>query len=252
MSFAEAIPIVLLLFGLEIVLSIDNVIVITILVSHLPEKSRKRLRTIGLMLALVLRLVILAFVSALTSLTNPLLFGLSIRDMIFLLGGIFLIWKAVEEIYNTVEHKEHGPDYSKFSGATYMKIVGQIIFLDFIFSFDSVITAVGMTNDMGTWLTQFLVMAFAVIMSYTVILLYANPVGEYIIARPNLKILALVFLVAIGVSILVDGFHGHIPKQYLYLAMGFSLLVQMVQMRYDYKKRLLEKAPASPQEKNKA
>jgi predicted tellurium resistance membrane protein TerC len=118
-----------------------------------------------------------------------------------------------------------------------MKIVAQIIFLDFIFSFDSVITAVGMTNSMGSLTTQFVVMAVAVVLSYTVILFYANPVGEYIIARPSLKILALAFLVTIGVSIFLDGLNHHVPKQYLYLPMGFALLVQLLQMRYEHKKK---------------
>ncbi len=229
----EALPVILLLFGLEIVLSVDNVIVITILVSHLPENIRNKVRIQGLLFALVCRILVLAFIVSLAKLRDPIISIFSVRDFIMLAGGLFLLWKAVEEIRNTVEHKDHQPDYSNYSGVAISKIIGQVVFLDFIFSFDSVVTAIGLSDN-------FWVIAVAVIMSYLVILFYANPVGEFILACPSLKILALAFLVTIGVTIFLEGIHQHIPKQYIYLPMGFALFVQGLQMRYDHnvKKKL--------------
>lgn len=241
--FLAALPVVLLLFGLEIVLSVDNVIVITILVSHLPDKIRNKARVIGLLFALVCRILILMFIVSLAKLRDPVLMGFSVRDFILLGGGLFLLWKAVEEIRNTIEHRDQQPDFSGYNHAAMTKIVGQIVFLDFVFSFDSVVTAIGLTDNL--W-----IIVVAVVLSYLVILLYANPVGEYILARPTLKILALAFLVTIGVTIFLEGMHQHIPKQYIYLPMGFALFVQALQMRFEHNLRRRQTAaiPGQSQE----
>lgn len=214
-----------LLVGLELVLGIDNVLVISIVVARLPDHRRNRARLIGLGIALVARLLFVAGAFWLVHLTHPIIPGwpVSWRDVVLIAGGLFLIWKAVKEIHCVVEMKDeefHGPVASAFRMA-----ILQIVLLDIVFSLDSVITAVGMTNNL-------LIISIAVIISFMVVIAYARPIGEFIIKRPTLKILALAFLVSIGITIFLEGLHQEVARTYIYLPMGFALLIEMLNMRY--------------------
>ncbi|MEW6602737.1 MAG: TerC family protein [Nitrospirota bacterium] len=229
---ADSIAILSLLIGLELVLGVDNVLVIAIFVGRLPETQRNRARIIGLSLALIARIGMLVLVLALATLTNPVVWNLSVRDMILLAGGLFLLYKAVREIHHTVELKEEAEAAAGNKSLRYSGIIMQIVLLDIVFSIDSVITAVGLTNKL--W-----IIIASVLVSFAAILAYAKPIGEYIIRHPALKILALSFLITIGVTIFMEGLHKHVPKAYIYLPMGFALLVEMLQMRYEYKKKML-------------
>jgi predicted tellurium resistance membrane protein TerC len=221
-----------LLIGLELVLGVDNVLVIAIFVGRLEESQRNRARLLGLSLALIARIVMLVIVLALASLTNPVIWNLSARDLILLAGGLFLLYKAVREIHHTVELREEAEMAARKSPGNYFNIILQIVLLDIVFSIDSVITAVGLTNKL--W-----VIIVSVLVSFAAILAYAKPIGEYIIRHPALKILALSFLITIGVTIFMEGMHKHVPKAYIYLPMGFALLVEILQMRYAFKKKAL-------------
>lgn len=212
-----------LLVGLELVLGIDNILVISLVVSRLPAAERKRARLLGLAIALVMRLVFVAFAFALVHLTEPVFLSLSIKDLVLLAGGMFLIYKAVNEINHVVELKDEGPHISAKNavGAAIL----QIVLLDIVFSVDSVITAVGLTQNLIT-------ISLAVIVSFVGLLFYAGPIGEFILRHTALKILALAFLVTIGVTLCLEGMHKHVDKGYIYLPMGFALLVELLQMRY--------------------
>lgn len=213
-----------LLIGLELVLGIDNILVISLVVSRLPEARRAKARITGLVLAMVLRLVFVAGAFWLVQLTTPVLFGLSVKDMILLAGGLFLLWKAVREIHHVVELKEdHGHAVAAKNAIS--AAILQIVMLDIVFSIDSVITAVGLTQNL-------IVIALAVIVSFGGLLFYAGPIGEFILKHPALKILALSFLVTIGVTLCLEGMHKHVDKGYIYLPMGFALVVELLQMRY--------------------
>jgi len=240
MTLFDLLATVVLLLGLEIVLGIDNVIVIAILVARMPQEIRRKARFYGLTAALALRLFALYIVVALTKLTAPVFFMFSVRDLIMLLGGAFLLWKASKEIYIAVELKGDEDAEMKPVGSAIMAVMTQIMLLDLVFSVDSVITAVGLVQN-------FWVIATAVVLSFIVVLLYAGPVGEFIIKHPALKILALAFLVTIGVTLVLEGIHKHIPKTYLYLPMSFAFFVQLLQMRRDKnarrKKELEENSP---------
>ncbi len=213
-----------LLVGLELVLGIDNILVISLVVSRMPEKARNLARTVGLLLAMVLRLLLVAGAFLLVRLTDPVFMGRSVQELILLAGGLFLMWKAVREIHHIVELKEvHAPAVvakNAFSAA-----IVQIVLLDLVFSIDSVITAVGLTNNL-------VIIGIAVIVSFAGLLMYAKPIGEFILRRPALKILALSFLVTIGVTLFLEGIGQHVEKEYIYLPMGFALLVEILQMRY--------------------
>lgn len=227
-----ALATVALLVGLELVLGIDNVLVISIVVSRLPDDQRDRARIIGLFVALLARLVFVAGAFWLVHLTEPIVpgFPLSWRDAVLIAGGLFLLWKAVKEIHHVVELKEaHG---SGSAPAKYGAAIGQIVLLDMVFSLDSVITAVGMTQNL-------LIIGFAVIASFLVILAYAKTIGDFIMHRPALKILALAFLVTIGVTIFLEGMQQHVAKAYIYLPMGFALCVELLQMRHDVNRKRL-------------
>ena len=220
-----------LLVGLELVLGIDNVLVISIVVSRVPDDQRDRARVIGLLLALVARLVFVAGAFWLVHLTQPILAGFpySWRDVVLMAGGFFLLWKAVREIHHVVALKgEHSA--GRVVAAGFGAAIAQIVVLDMVFSLDSVITAVGLTPNL-------LIIGFAVILSFCVILAYAKTVGDYIMRRPALKILALAFLVTIGVTIFLEGLHQHVSKAYIYLPMGFALCVEFLQMRHDENRR---------------
>lgn len=214
-----------LLVGLELVLGIDNVLVISIVVSRLPEGVRDKARLLGLSIALVARLIFVAGAVWLVRLTQPIAPGwpVSWRDAVLIAGGLFLIWKAVKEIHHVVEVKDEGHG-GKVAGA-FGAAIAQIVALDMVFSLDSVITAVGLTPNL-------LIIGFAVIVSFAVILLYAKAIGDFILRRPSLKILALAFLVTIGITIFLEGIHREVDKAYIYLPMGFALAVEFLQMRH--------------------
>jgi predicted tellurium resistance membrane protein TerC len=213
-----------LLIGLELVLGVDNILVISILVSRLAENKRERARLIGLAAALIGRLLVLLLILTLASMQARLIFNLTPRDLILLAGGLFLLWKAVTEIHHAVELRE---ETSVREGPSALgKAVFQIVLMDIVFSIDSVVTAVGLTNHV--W-----VIMSAVILSFVAILFVSKPVGNFIIGHPALKILALSFLVTIGVTLFMEGMHKHVPKAYIYLPMGFALFVELLQMRYE-------------------
>jgi len=221
-----------LLIGLELVLGIDNILVISLVVARLPEVARRRARITGLAIALIMRLIFVAFAFYLVHLTDPVLLGLSIRDIVLLLGGLFLLYKAVKEIHHVVELKDEGPHINAKNAIS--AAILQIVLLDIVFSVDSVITAVGLTNNQIT-------ISLAVIVSFVGLLFYAGPIGEFILRNPALKILALSFLVTIGATLCVEGLGHHVDKGYIYLPMGFALAVQLLQMRFEGNARRAKK-----------
>lgn len=215
------------LIVMEVVLGIDNLLFISILTNKLPEEHRARARRIGISLALVMRLVLLATVAWLVQLTEPL-FSLfdhpfSIKDLILIAGGLFLVWKATKEIHHNVDTDTEG---DMFSGAVQIGIsaaIFQILILDLVFSVDSIITAVGMTPHIP-------IMVVAVVFAVGVMLLAAGPIARFIEANPTIVMLALGFLLMIGMTLIADGFGIHVPKGYVYAAMGFSALVEALNM----------------------
>ena len=225
----DALGILALLIGLELVLGIDNILVITILVSRLPAEKQQKARFIGLAGALVARIVLLGLIVFLAQIEQELLWGFSVRDLILIAGGGFLIYKAVREIHHTVELKDEIGALDRTIHTTMSSAITQIILLDVVFSIDSVITAIGLTDNI-------IVIIIAVVLSFSAILFAAKPVGEYIIKHPALKILALSFLITIGVTIIMEGMHQEMPKAYIYLPMGFALGVEFLQMRYEKNK----------------
>ncbi|MBK3777925.1 TerC family protein [Azospirillum brasilense] len=215
----------LTLTALEIVLGIDNIIFISIMAAKLPVHQQQKARQLGLALALVMRLLLLASISWVATLTEPLItvlgMGFSGRDLILLGGGLFLLAKGTIEIHNTVEGHEEGGAAPKV--ASFGAGVGQIIVLDIVFSLDSVITAVGMSNDLP-------VMVTAVVIAMAVMLFAARPVGDFVNRHVTVKMLALSFLLLVGVALIADGFGFHIPKGYLYFAIAFSTLVEALNL----------------------
>lgn len=216
------------LTGLEIVLGIDNIVFISILASKLPTRQQAKARQIGLVLALISRLLLLLSLAWVIRLTKPLFavsgFQLSGRDLILIFGGLFLIAKATHEIHVKLEGGA-GPGRAPGRGtATFSSIVTQIMLLDIVFSLDSVITAVGMVNQIG-------VMVAAIIIAIIVMILFVNPVSAFVERHPTVKMLALSFLVLIGVALLVEGLHQHIPKGYIYFAMFYALVVEMLNLK---------------------
>jgi predicted tellurium resistance membrane protein TerC len=225
----DALILLALLIGLELVLGVDNILVISIFVGRLPQAERNKARLLGLAFALVARVVMLVILLWLAKLTTPLFLNLSVRDLILLAGGLFLLYKAVTEIHHTVELKEEQQQEKKANQA-FAAVITQIVLLDIVFSIDSVVTAIGLTNQL--W-----VIIAAVIVSFAAILFAAKPIGDFILDRPTLKILALSFLITIGITIFMEGMHKHVPKAYIYLPMGFALLVEMLQLRYEHNKK---------------
>jgi predicted tellurium resistance membrane protein TerC len=212
------------LMALEIVLGIDNLVFISILASRLPLEQQSRARKIGLAMALVSRLMLLATLAWIITLTEPFVhlggFALSWRDVILLVGGLFLLYKATHEIHNEVEGdaQDKGPARK---AATFLAVVTQIAIIDIVFSLDSVITAVGMADEL--W-----VMVVAVIAAVIVMVIAADPLANFIQAHPTIKMLALSFLILIGVMLIAEGLHFHIPKGYVYFALGFSVMVEFL------------------------
>jgi predicted tellurium resistance membrane protein TerC len=185
---------------------------------------------------MVARLIMLVIVLALAGLTAPLIWHLSVRDLILLAGGLFLLYKAVKEIHHTISTAEEHESVRSAGSGTYAAIITQIVLLDIVFSVDSVITAVGLTSEL--W-----IIVAAVVVSFVGILFYAGPIGEFILRHPALKILALSFLITIGITIFMEGLHKHVPKAYIYLPMGFALFVEILQMRYERNKRKRDQVP---------
>ncbi|MEM9683382.1 MAG: TerC family protein, partial [Pseudomonadota bacterium] len=211
---------------LEIILGIDNVIFISITAEKLPPGQRERARRIGLMLALVMRLALLAGAVWLIGLTKPLFtivdFAVSTRDLILLGGGLFLIVKGTMEIHNTVEGRDEG-GHKTGGTARFGSVIGQIILLDIVFSFDSIVTAIGLTTELA-------VMWIAVTISMLVMLWASAALSAFIREHPTVKMLALSFLLLIGVALVADGLHFHIPRGYLYFAVAFSLGVEALNL----------------------
>ena len=222
----------LTLIALEVVLGIDNIIFISILAGKLPAHQQRKARTWGILLAMVLRLVLLAAISVIIKLNNELfpLFGISIsgKDLILILGGLFLIYKSTKEIYHKMEGEPDDKE-QKVGKATFINIIGQILLLDLVFSVDSIITAIGLANEI--W-----VMYTAVIVTVIIMLIAAGPISNFVNKHPAFKVLALSFLLLIGFTLLIEGFDVHVPKGYVYFAMAFAFLVDIIQMKVAGKK----------------
>ena len=216
----------LTLLALEIVLGIDNIIFISILVDKLPEERRALARRLGLGLALIMRILLLLSLSWVIGLTAPLFTVLgqeiSGRDLILILGGLFLLGKSTFEIHENLESEE-GHSSAKVK-ATFGSVLIQIILLDIVFSLDSVITAIGMVDQVS-------VMIAAVVVSIGIMLVSAEAVSGFVSRHPTVKMLALSFLLLIGFSLLLEGFGQHVPKGYIYFAMGFAVLVELLNLR---------------------
>ena len=216
------------LVAMEVVLGIDNLIFISILTNKLPVERRSTARRIGIGGALVLRLVLLGTVAFIVKLTEPVLFvfeaELSWRDLILIAGGLFLVWKATREIHHRVD-PEPGPDTMNPSlpATSVAAVISQILILDLVFSVDSIITAVGMTDHIP-------IMVIAVLVAVGAMLLAADPLGRFIDANPTIVMLALGFLLLIGTTLIADGFGAHVPKGYIYAAMAFSAFVEALNM----------------------
>lgn len=218
----------LTLVVLEVVLGIDNLIFISILTNKLPEAQRARARRLGISAALIMRLVLLATISIIVQLTTPVFtalgHGFSWRDLILIAGGLFLVWKATKEIHHTVDPDDHKD--SMLGETLQISLAGaifQILLLDLVFSIDSIITAVGMTDEIA-------IMYIAVIVAVTVMMLAAGPLADFIAKNPSIVMLALGFLLMIGMTLIADGMGYHVPKGYIYAAMGFSALVEGLNM----------------------
>jgi predicted tellurium resistance membrane protein TerC len=212
-----------LLVGLEIVLGIDNILLISILTDRLKPELRNRARITGLGLALVIRCLLLLGAAYLLKLSEPVLIGFSWKDLILISGGGFLLFKAVKEIHHVVEGMHETQEHAVYSAPS--SVITQIILLDIVFSIDSVITAVGLTDHL-------MVIYAAVLVSFICVLMFSSKVASFVQQHPTLKILALSFLVTIGVTLCIEGFGGHVPKGYIYLPMGFALVVELLQMRF--------------------
>jgi len=226
MTTAEGWIALLTLTVLEIVLGIDNIVFISILAGKLPRDQRERARKLGLSLAMLLRIGLLLSITWVMRLTTPLFAvvgqDISGRDLILIAGGLFLIAKATHEIHDKLEGEEGHA--SARVVASFGAVIVQILLLDIVFSLDSVITAVGMAEDVA-------VMVLAVVIAVGVMLVSSSAIGEFVERHPTVKMLALSFLLLIGVSLMAEGFDQHIPKGYIYFAMGFSIFVEMINLR---------------------
>jgi predicted tellurium resistance membrane protein TerC len=214
------------LIALELVLGVDNVRFISILAAKLPKEQQARARTIGIALAVITRILLLLSLSFLANLTQPIVtvagFELSGRDIVLLVGGLFLIFKSVQEIHQKLEGEEGHT--SKRVAASFQAVIVQIVLLDIVFSIDSVITAVGMVNEIP-------IMVVAVITAAGAMILAAGPISSFVEEHPTIKMLALSFLLLIGFTLVVEALHVHIPKGYIYFAMGFSVVVEFLNLR---------------------
>jgi predicted tellurium resistance membrane protein TerC len=221
------------LVALEIVLGIDNIVFISILSAKLPPAEQERGRKLGITLAVIPRLVLLLFIGFVLGLDKPVLSlpflakGLSWKDIIIATGGVFLLWKATKEIHEKLEGEEHGPGADGRGGAkSFASVMSEIMVLNIVFSLDSIITAIGMVPR-----DQVMVMMIAVITSTIVMAFTINPVSAFVEKHPTVKMLALSFLILIGMTLVAEGFHVHIPKGYVYFAMGFSVFVELLNLK---------------------
>jgi len=215
------------LTALELVLGIDNIIFISILVDKLPPEKRELVRRIGLFMAMFMRIGLLLLLSVIVGLVEPLFTVLSQdisgRDLILLLGGLFLIWKSTGEIHQSLEGEEaHGRSLAR---STVGAILLQIMVIDLVFSLDSIITAVGMVDEVA-------IMVAAVVASVGLMMVFASGIGRFVSDHPSIKMLALTFLVVVGVVLMAEGLGHHVPKGYIYFAMAFSLIVEMLNIRF--------------------
>jgi predicted tellurium resistance membrane protein TerC len=224
------------LTALEIVLGVDNIIFISILVGRLPPEQRDLARRLGLSLAMGSRILLLLSLAWIMQLTEPLfsLFGKAIsgRDLILIGGGLFLLWKSVHEIHNSLEG-EHETEATPANAAkaAFGSVLVQIAIIDIVFSLDSVITAVGLADQVA-------VMVLAIVIAVAVMMFAAKPIGDFVDAHPTIKILALAFLVLVGVTLMAEGFGTHVSKGYIYFAMAFSFAVEMINIRMRKKKAM--------------
>jgi len=228
---------------MEVVLGIDNIVFISILTTKLPEDQRERARLIGLALACITRLLLLLAISWLAGLTETLFnigeLEISGRDLILLGGGAFLIFKATKEIHEKLEGSDDLDEAAGKGAAGFAGIITQIVLLDIVFSFDSVITAIGMAEHLE-------VMMAAVVLALAFMIWVGGAISNFVLRHPTVKMLALSFLLLIGVSLAADAFHQHIPKGYIYSAMAFSMLVEMLNLTMKRRKLTKGKAPAQP------
>ena len=217
----------LTLTTLEVVLGIDNIVFISILAGKLPEDQQERARNLGLSLAMFMRIALLFSLSWVIGLTEPLFDvldkGFSGRDLILLMGGLFLVAKATLEIHEKLEGEEHESSGAR-AAASFSGVIVQILLLDIVFSLDSVITAAGMAEDIE-------VMIAAVVIAVGIMLVSAGPISSFVNGHPTVKILALSFLLLIGTSLVAEGWGMHIPKGYIYFAMGFSVFLEVINLR---------------------
>ncbi|MCV9998343.1 TerC family protein [Pararhizobium sp. YC-54] len=216
------------LIVMEVVLGIDNLIFISILTNKLPAEHREKARRVGIGLALVMRLALLGTIAWIVQLTTPVFeafgHGFSWKDMILIAGGLFLVWKATKEIHHNVDPADHDEDFIASSVATgFGAAIGQILLLDLVFSVDSIITAVGMTPHLP-------IMVVAVVVAVTVMLVASGPLARFIERNPTIVMLALGFLLMIGTTLIAEGMGIHVPKGYVYAAMAFSALVEVLNM----------------------
>lgn len=216
---------------LEIILGVDNIIFISIVSNKLPEEQAGKARTIGLALALGMRIVLLLGIAWIVQATAPLFsvfdVDFSIRDIILFAGGLFLLAKSTTEIHHKIDG-EHGSESKKVTKSM-ASVIGQIILMDLIFSFDSILTAVGLTD-------QIIIMIIAVVIALVIMMVFAGKISSFISQHPSLEILALSFLILIGFMLLVEGLHIHVPKPYIYFALFFSLGVEALNMRFRKKR----------------
>jgi predicted tellurium resistance membrane protein TerC len=219
------------LTALELVLGIDNIIFISILVDRLPRERRDLARRIGLFLAMFMRIALLMALAWIVGATAPLFSVLSIafswRDIILIAGGLFLIWKSTREIHHLLEDEEQAGKLVVAS--TFGSVIFQIIIIDIVFSLDSIITAVGMVDDVP-------VMIAAVVVSVALMMAFASAIGNFVSDHPTIKMLALAFLIVVGIALIADGFDTHVPRGYVYFAMAFSVVVEMLNIRLRSKK----------------
>lgn len=222
----EGLVSLLTLTFLEIVLGIDNVVFISIIAGRVEAKYQKRTRRLGLGLALAARLLLLLGVGWLIGLQNPVLtlgqFSLSFRDLILIGGGLFLIWKSVSEIHAKLEGEEHG--HQEVKVLTWRRAVIQIMVIDVVFSFDSVLTAVGIVENM--W-----IIVIAIAIALVIMLAFVNTISGFINKHPAMKVLAISFLFMIGTILVIDGLHFHVPKGYMYFSMAFAIIIEIINMK---------------------
>lgn len=219
---------------LEIVLGIDNIIFISIVTNKLPVQNRRTTRNIGLIMAMLFRSLLLLTISFFIKLTNPLFtvfsLGISVRDLVLISGGLFLLLKSISEIHQKMEGGgDHSPHVKARKNVA--SVLLQIVLLDLIFSFDSILTAIGLSDKV-------LLMIIAIVIAIGVMMVFAGAVSKFINTHPTLQILALAFLILIGFMLILDGVHYHVPKGYIYFAVFFSLLVEMINIRMKKKMQL--------------